>query len=419
MRVVMAANWWYRRGGLGGVMLDEAGGLEARGHEVVPFAAAHPQNEATPWSRYFPRFTETAQAGAGLSLAARASAALDLVHDREAARRFEQLIADVHPDLLHLHGPSRQLSPSIVAVAVRRRIPVVVTLHDYGLICPQGLLLKGGVEACRPPNCVRGNVLHAVTNRCVKQSTTASAIAAVEHLIHRATGAYTRRATRLIAPSRFVAEVVTGAGVDPRRVAVLPNGIEPGPAPRSLPDKGRHFLFAGRLAREKGLPALIEAARRLPAARFVVAGDGPLRPWLDDEAPPNVSLVGHQRPQELEALRHGAVGVLSPSIWYENAPLTVLEAMRAARPVIATDIGGQPELLASGGGLLVPPGDAAALAGAIKRLWVDRSEATAIGQAGRQALLDRYSLDRHLDGLLAIYEDVTARDLRAAGRTSN
>lgn len=405
----MAANWWYRRGGLGGVMFDEAHGLESRGCEVIPFAAAHPQNEPTPWSRHFPSFTETAQAGAQMSLLARAGAAFDLIHDREAARCFASLIAEVRPDVLHLHGPGRQLSPSIIAVAVRHRIPVVITLHDYALICPQGRLLKGEVAACTPPNCVRGNVVHAVTNRCLKQSTAASAVAALEHLVHRATGAYTRRAARFVAPSRFLARAVTSAGVEARRVAVLPNGLEPGASATPLPNEGGHLLYAGRLAGEKGLATLVEAARRLPDATFILAGDGPLKRWLQAEAPPNVSLVGHQPPQELEALRRGAVAVISPSIWYENAPLTVLEAMRAARPVVATDIGGQPELLESGGGLLVPPGDATALVGAIDRLWADRSEAAAIGRAGRQALVERYSLDRHLDGLLAIYEEVTAQ----------
>lgn len=145
MRIVMAANWWYRRGGLGAVMFDEARGLESRGIEVIPFAAAHPQNEATPWSRFFPTFTETAQAGALMSPLARAATAFNLVHDREAARSFARLVDEIRPDVLHLHGPSRQLSPSIIAVAVRHRIPVVITLHDYALICPN----RGGCSRAK------------------------------------------------------------------------------------------------------------------------------------------------------------------------------------------------------------------------------------------------------------------------------
>jgi glycosyltransferase involved in cell wall biosynthesis len=410
MRVVMAANWWYRRGGLGRVMFDEAGGLEARGWQVIPFAAAHPENEPTAWSRYFPAFTEMAQAGADMSLGAKALAAFRLVHDRGAARSFAGLLADVRPDIIHLHGPSRQLSASIVAVAMRSRVPVVVTMHDYAVICPQGRMFQGEALPCLPPNCVRGNVAHAIVNRCVKRSTAASAVAAIEHLVHRATGAYTRRVARFVAPSRFVARAVVRAGVSASRVALLPNGVEPGQAPRSLLSEGGQILYAGRLAAEKGLATLVEAARRLPRVPFVIAGDGPLGGWLRASAPSNVQLVGFRAPADLEPLRHDAVAIVSPSIWFENAPVTVLEGMRAARPIIATDIGGQGELLAGGGGVLVTPGDAGQLATSIQRLWDDRRMATELGLAGRRAVLDRYDLRRHLDGLVQIYAEAGSRN---------
>ncbi|HEY8868734.1 MAG TPA: glycosyltransferase [Candidatus Limnocylindrales bacterium] len=407
MRVVMAANWWYRRGGLGGVMLDEAVALEQRGHTVVPFAAAHPDNLETAWSGYFPPFVETGDGGRALAPATRLAAALRLIHNGTAADAFARLLEEVQPDVVHVHNPSRQLSPSVVGEARRRGIPVVITLHDFALICPQGNMYKAGRRPCTPPNCVRGNVIHAVLNRCVQDSVAASAVAATEHLVHRAFGSYTRRVARFIAPSRFVADAIIEAGLPRRRTVVLANALDPGPEPQPIPDAGGHVLYTGRLAREKGLRDLIAAAGTLPDVPFTIAGDGPLRQSLVASAPPNVTFLGHVDQASLDELRTSVVAVVSPSTWYENAPLAVLEAMRAGRPVVATAIGGQPELLASGGGILVEPGDIAALSATISRLWMDREQASELGRAGRAALVAQYGLDQHIDRLLELYRDVT------------
>jgi glycosyltransferase involved in cell wall biosynthesis len=407
MRVVMAANWWYRRAGLGGVMLDEAVALEQRGHTVIPFAAAHPDNLETVWSRYFPPFVETGDGGRGLTPATRLAAALRLIRNGNAAAAFGRLLDEARPDIVHVHNPSRQLSPSVVGEARRHGIPVVLTLHDFALICPQGNMYKAGNRPCVSPNCVRGNVIHAVLNRCVQDSVAASAVAATEHLVHRAFGSYTRRVARFIAPSQFVADAIVRAGLPSQRTLVLPNGLDPDREPPPVPWSGGHILYTGRLAREKGLWDLLQVARGMPEIPFTIAGDGPIRAVLTASAPPNVVFAGHLDQAALADLRSSAVVVVSPSTWYENAPLAVLEGMRAGRPVVATAIGGQPELLALGGGILVEPGDVAATSQAINRLWLNRDQAAEIGTAGRAALIAHYSLDRHVDRLLEIYDQVT------------
>jgi glycosyltransferase involved in cell wall biosynthesis len=409
MRIVMAANWWYRRGGLTSVMIDEAEALEKRGHEVIPFAAAHSDNLPTPNSDLFPPFFETADGGHALGPVRRAAAVVDLIHNATSGRAFGVLLDRVRPEIVHLHNPARQLSPSVIGAAHDREIPVVLTLHDLAIVCPQGQMWKGERTACTPPNCVRGVVAHAVINRCVKGSVPVSSVAALEHLVHRATGAYTRRPELLIAPSRFVADLVARAGIGRRRIRYLPNGIDPGPEPGPVPiPGGGHILFAGRLVPEKGLVALLSAARALPEIPFVIAGDGPAAEELRRQAPSNAVFVGHRSHDELADLRANAVAVASPSLWYENAPLSVLEAMAAARPVVATRLGGHPELLEDGSGLLVEPGDTSGLVAAVLRLWTDRDAAASMGRAGRAAVLARYDMARHVDGLLALYAEVIA-----------
>ena len=411
MRIAMVANWWYRRGGLGAVMLDEAAELERRGHEIVPFAARHPENLASSWARYFPEFRETADLGAAMTPAGRVSTALRLLHNSEAMTSFARLLDDAHPDVIHLHNSVRQLSPGILAVAQRRRMPVVMTQHDYGVVCPQGLLMKGEREPCTPPNCMQGNPLPAIAHRCLRRRVVPSAVGALEYGLHRTRGAYAGRVELLLAPSHFMEKVLVDAGLPAAKVRYLANGIEQGGEPPALPSSGGYILYAGRLVQEKGLPILLEAARRLPAIPVIVAGDGPQREMLESSAPPSVRFVGLRTMDELRQLRAQSVAVVSPSIWYENSPISVLEAMRDGRPVIATDIGGHPELVADGGGLMIPPSDPDALEEAMSRLWADRDAAAVIGRAGRERLLASFTLAEHVSKLEAIYDEVRAPDV--------
>ncbi len=176
-----------------------------------------------------------------------------------------------------------------------------------------------------------------------------------------------------------------------------------------MPYSGGHVLFAGRLAREKGLDVLLAAARLLPDVPVVIAGDGPIRGWLESDAPGSVRFLGDQTPDELRRLRADAVAQVSPSTWYENAPLTVLEAMRDGRPSIVSATGGQTEIVDGGSGLVVPPRAAVALADAIRTLWQNRSLAEQLGQAARQRLLASYTLDRHVSTLEGIYGEAHQR----------
>ena len=405
MRIVVVANWWYRRGGLGAMMLDEAGELERRGHTVVPFAAHHPLNLPTPWSRFFVESFNTADLGDGMSLRGKVRATARLIRNTEAARQFERLIEEAQPDLVHLHNAVRQLSPTILSVARRRGLPVLISQHDYALICPQGQLLKGDRHPCTPPNCTRGNPMPVILHRCIRGRFLPSVVAATEYGVHRARKSYSGPRPWLVAPSKFAADALRAAGFAPDRIKLVPNGVEPGGEPSAVPRGGGHFLYAGRLTREKGLDHLLAAAARVPELPVVIAGDGPLRTALEARAPSSVRFVGEQTGPSLAALRDDAVAVVSPSIWYENAPVTVLEAMRSGRPTIATRIGGQAELIADGCGIEVAPRDPDALATAMQELWVDRDRAQRLGTAARARLMDRFTLAHHVDGLEAVYRE--------------
>jgi glycosyltransferase involved in cell wall biosynthesis len=405
MKIVMAANWWYRRGGLGAVMLDEARELAAAGHTVIPFASAHPSNIRTPWSTYFPPFSETADLGRSMSGIERVRTAVRLLSNSEAARCFDQLLAETRPDIVHLHNTARQLSPSILRIATERKIPILLTVHDYSLICPQGQMYKGEQSACTPPNCTNGNTAHAVLNRCVKRSLAGSSLAAAEHLIHRALRLYIGRAKFLLCPSRFVAGMLMGAGVSPSQLRIIPNGVASLPEVAELPASGRYILYAGRLSREKGLRVLLAAAKLTPDVKYVIAGDGPLLSELESHRTSNVTLTGHVSELGVAELLRECVALVSPSTWYENAPISILEALRGGRPVIASEIGGQGELLRGGGGILVQPGRVLPLVNAIRGVWESPAEAKRLGVAAAANFEKNFTLAIHMERLQSIYHE--------------
>ena len=404
MRILVANKFWYRRAGLERVMLDEIAWLEASGHEVAHFSATHPENDASPWSDYFAPYLEI---GVETTLTTRekATAAARMFWNAEAARRFARLLRDFRPDIVHVHGMHRQLSPSILREAKRAHVPVVQSLHDYHPICPADDLLLGGTRACDPPRCGRVNVLPCALYHCVQHSRPKSALSAVEFLWRRWIVRYENLVDAFISPSRYLADAMRDGGLHRRPVHVLPNAV-PTPALRAGAVAGDAFVYAGRLSREKGLATLLEATS-LAGVPLVVAGAGPLRDSLVDAAPPGVEFLGRLDGGAVDDLLACSRAAVVPSEWAENAPMAVLEPMVLGRPVIATRMGGIPEQVRDGReGILVEAGDVVALAAAMRVLADDAALADRLGAAARRRASTLFGPAEHTAGLLRVYDDV-------------
>ncbi len=407
MRILIASKFFYQRGGLERVMFDEIDALERAGHEVVHFSTRHPGNVPSPWAEHFAPYLEIG-AGARLGRVDAMRAVLRMFRNRPAAAAIEGLLDASRPDIVHVHGIHRQLSPSILLAAARRSIPVVHTLHDYHLVCPADVMLRGGSAVCSPRACRTYDCTAAIRNRCTRGSLAASTIAAAELSFQRLTRAYERSVTRFISPSRFLGGLMREAGWTDTPIDVVPPGTAPGP---SRQDPAETFaLFAGRLSPEKGVEVFLSAAR---SARIdaVVAGDGPLAGSLR-ASHPEARFTGHLDPAALAGLLGRARMSVLPSVSLENAPLGVLESMAAGVPVVASGVGGVPELVDDGvEGLLVRPGDADALAAAMHRLMHDPDDAERMGRAGRMRVARDFTPGAHLERLVMTYE-------RAVGGTA-
>jgi len=206
---------------------------------------------------------------------------------------------------------------------------------------------------------------------------------------------------------RFLADKAIAVGCDPRKVFVVPNGLDPAPREKAK-GPGKFFLYAGRLSEEKGLPVLIKAFPK-DRGELVVAGDGTEEAAYKALAKghSNIRFVGKQTHSQMRALYRDCLAVVMPSIWHENASMTVLEALANAKPVIATRMGGLPEQIQDGhNGFIYDPWDVESLSRILRRFLEEEGLAEGLGKNARQVFEERYTLERNYSLLMDIYECV-------------
>ncbi|MGH7776438.1 MAG: glycosyltransferase [Candidatus Dormibacterales bacterium] len=412
LRILHVNKFLYRRGGAEAYMEDLAALQAAAGHEIAFFGMRHPLNPPMPYEAEFPSYVEFGEPG--VPLGPRLRAAARMVHSSSAARGVARVADDFRPHLAHLHNVYHQLSPSILRPLAARGIPVVMTLHDYKLACPSYQFLDHG-HVCEA--CLGGHFWHAPARRCKDGSLAASALLAAESYTHAATRAYAR-VSLFICPSRFLAGKMAEAGVFPERMRHVPHFVEAAGPAKEAP--GGPLLYAGRLSPEKGVDVLLEALARLdPVPEVLVAGDGPARGALEARAaalpPGRVRFLGRVDKETVKDLMALSSAVVVPSRWHENQPMVVLEAFAAGVPVVATSLGGLPELVEDGvTGQVVPPVDPAALARALAALAADPARALGMGTRARRLAGEEFAPARHLDRVLAVYEEAGASKGAAA-----
>ena len=400
MRILIANNYYYLRGGAERVMFNDMRALAAKGAEVVPFSVADPANIPTQYSA---GFTRGAEVHATRPLR-RLRAAREAIHCRGSARDIGSLIDRLRPDVLHCHNIYGRLSTSILPVARRYKLPVVLTVHDYKVVCPSYLMLRDG-KPCTA--CVDGGYYRCAVHKCHKRQLAASAVYSVEAYYARLTDSY-GAVSAFLCPSLFIAELLVKSGVDRRRVIHHPNSVDPCACKPHY--EGEYVLYAGRLSREKGIATLIGALKGA-GIPLRIAGSGPMEDSLRTqaaEAGSRILFEGHCDDARLATLYRNAAFVVVPSEWYENAPMAVLEAFAYGKPVVASRIGGIPELVADGEtGYLFTWGNREELLAAVSKLWADRPGRQRMGYNGRTLVETRYSQRTRTESLLKIYDDLT------------
>lgn len=393
MKILLANKFYYRRGGDCIYMLNLEQLLKAHGHEVAVFAMDYPENLDTPWKKYFPKNMS------------KLMAFTRPFGSHEVKSTFKKLLDDFKPEVVHLNNVHTQLSPVMAELAHQRGIKVVWTLHDYKLLCPRYDCLKNGNTICE--TCFNGDKKACLDNKCMKGSKLASFIGYKE--------AVTWNRERLeactdvfICPSQFMADKMVQGGFSKSKMQTLCNFIDVEKCKFSstdgtdytddvelLPKKEDYYCFIGRLSHEKGAKTLIEAANQLPY-KLVIIGGGPLMDELKSVAHTNIEFVGFKQWDDIKQLVGKARFSVIPSEWYENNPLSVIEAQCLGTPVLGANIGGIPELT----DYTFSSGNIADLKTKIEKMWNSEFDYQQIASDAQH----RYDAETYYDKLINIYK---------------
>ena len=379
--------------------------LRARGDHVIPFSMKHEKNHP---SEYADGFIENIDYDLPRSLRTfprDVKTGLRLIYSPEARRKISTLIDKTSPDIAHLHNIYYQLTPSILPEIKKRGIPILMTLHDHKLICPNHFLFSKG-EICE--KCMHGGFYHAVARKCIKDSYTASLLDCIEMYIHRFSRVYEKHVDLFVTPSAFLRSKLIDWGMDADRLVHLPyclhlDDYEPNPE-----SNDGYFIYLGALSPEKGVDVLIRAMVLVPETKLLVLGSGDdenrLKRLVVSLGCENIRFTGYLDGKTLKKTVRNAMCIVMPSICYDNSPLAIFEAMAYGKPVIASRVGGIPELVMDDKtGFLFETGNSTDLAEKIREMERRPDTAVEMGKRGRRKVETELDPASHYAALSKMY----------------
>lgn len=400
MKVVSIGQNYHIVGGSDRYLIDLAALLEQHGHESAVFAARHDKNLPSRWSEYFPVGSNFDRAG--LADIGR------FIYSPEARMKMQALVRDFAPDIAHLHIYYGKITSSILAPLADRGVPVVQTLHEYKIVCPTYTMIRNGKQCY---DCAGGRFYHCLFGRCNGNRLDRSLLSAVESYVSRRLGAVDK-VSRFICVSQAQKDIIVKMGIPEEKCTVIHNFIGDIPADDQVEYRGEGVLYMGRLEKEKGIYDAIEACG-MTGQRLVIAGSGKeaeaARAFVSARGYANIEFAGFVGREVLSRLIRAAACIVVPSLWEETFGLVAAEGMSYGKPVIASRIGGLPEVVEDGKtGYLYDPGNVRQLAEKIDSLVSKPGQAAMMGKQARQRVLGHFTAEAHYNKIMALYAEVIA-----------
>jgi glycosyltransferase involved in cell wall biosynthesis len=370
---ILIANWaWYPSGGDWTYIETISHLYSSRGHQVIPFSMKDDRNLPTEYSEFFIENINYREINTKKSLGSAVKVLEKSIYSVEAIDKLEKLLAVVRIDFAHLNLIHHYITPAVIKVFKKHRIPVIWTLHDYTILCPQSTFVSHD-KVCE--RCRGGHFYHCAVQTCKKGSFAASSVAALENYVYKYLNYYNDVDT-YICPSAFSYNKYKSFGFFPKKLRQIYHTYQfvTPPATEAVKPKSRYILFVGRLEKIKGVFTLLEAMKSNPHVHLKVAGDGTeetnLKDFTETHSLNNVEFLGKLTKQEVLLQIRDTEFLICPSEWYEVLGFTIFEAMLMGKAVIGSRIGAIPEsVIHEQTGLLFEPGNAAELADMILKLY--------------------------------------------------
>lgn len=399
MKVLLINNCFWRRGGSETVFFGTADLLREMGHEVVFFSMEDTQNIHTDNPEYF------------VERGGRLSQMKDYFSNAKAVVNMEEIIKKEKPDIAHAHLLWGGIGPSIFAVLHKHGIPIVHTAHDYRMVCPAYTFRNGQGEVCE--KCKGGHFIECVMGRCAKGSAVQSAMMTAEMYYRNKKWHPAKELDGIIYVSQFAKD--KHEEFDKRfcntKSTVLYNFTNVGEKYPCVEKDGGYYLYYGRLSHEKGIAKLVETFSRHPELKLKVVGTGPKEEELKQKNYPNVEFLGYKTGDDLYNIVRNARFVCVPSEWYENNPMTIVEAYSMGVPVIGANIGGIPEIVEEGKtGFLFESGNTDSLEKAVKESFaVSRDVYVSMKKETLRFAKEHFDSENYKDQLISFYHQVLGK----------
>lgn len=387
--ILMVHNYYQIPGGEDTVVANEKQLLEEHGHKVLLYSRNN--SDIKGIKKLLAPFTT--------------------IFNPKTYRDIRKIIKTQQIDIVHVHNTQNLISPAVYYAAHKCRVPVVQTLHNYRLLCPNGLFYRDG-HVCE--DCVQGGLRCSIRHSCYRNSKAQTVVCVLSMCIHRMTGIYGK--INYIALTEFGRQkLLQHPDLDPARVFIKPNFtfnakavLECSNAPTEHGERPLQYVYAGRLEEVKGTRVLFEAWRLMGsrAPRLIVCGTGPLESWckefIQEHGLTSIEMRGFVDNAEVKGIVADSTALLLPTLLYETFGMTILEAYSAGTPVICSDYGNTGYIVEEGvTGWKFEVGNSTSLAKAVQR---------SMGENIRNKVLATYNStylpERNYACLVEIYEQI-------------
>ena len=399
MKILMVNKFLHPNGGSETYIFKLGEELIRQGHEVQYFGMEHEKrvvgNHAEVYTSNMDFHTGKLQ---------KLLYPFKIVYSTESYRKILQVLEDFQPDVVHVNNFNFQLTPSIIYAVVKyrkekkKKVSLVYTAHDSQLVCPNHLM-QNPVTKERCDVCLSKGVIQCTKRKCIHGSMVKSLLGTIEATIYKCLKSY-RHFDAVICPSQFLKEKLDSDAVLREKTLVLRNFVEVDKSEGKL-EKENYILYFGRYSEEKGIKTLLQVCKNLPQIQFHFAGSGPLEEEIKKIS--NIKLHGFLSGKQLTDEIRKAKLVVFPSECYENCPFTVMEAQLCETPVIASNLGGIPELVkVDSTGELFQAGNVEELTEKIKELWNQPKKIVQYTVNCKQVKFD--SVSEYVGKILEIYK---------------
>lgn len=407
MKILMINNHHYMMGGSEKVYFETAKILEEKGHQVIYFSTQEGKTIPNTNSNFFvkdPQFKNS-------SLLKKIKNGFRFIYSIEAKEKLTKLIEKEKPDIAHLHIFYGNLTSSILPVLKKNNIPMVMSVHEYRMLCPTYLMLDQNDNICEL--CAKGNYLNCIQNKCNNGSYLFSAISAIECFIRDYLFSYEKYIDKFIMVSNFINKKHLEYKPSLRNKTIhLYNFLDIQEYKINTQQEMTNFLYIGRLSKEKGIFTLIKAFKKFPQLRLKIAGEGNIKNdlinYINDHKIENIEFLGFLNSNQIKEVQANSSFLIIPSEWYENNPMVAIEALAMGIPIIGANIGGIPELIKNNtNGFLFDSKNIDDLVEIIKKAsLLSNKEYNNLSINARSFAEENFDKNQHYNKLITIYNDL-------------